>query len=180
MELEVTVKATLIPFATISLVSFASCQRTHPDLSATAGQPVSVEQRESSRLDRITTLETVFPNASDRALYELITPATDGHQRSYSFALKQQVGMEVPRHFQLLTITWLHPAHAKSAPATSSTGGPNGGFVEKIVHTPDGAYEIRITLGELLPETVRTATVDFDQIGKRLLDAYPLAKSNKT
>lgn len=177
-----TVKAAPILCAVVLVISLASCQRRDPNRSPQAGQPgpESVTPEESSRLDRITTLETVFPNALDRALYERITSVTDSSQHNYSFTLKQQVGMEVPRHFQLITITWLHPStNAKSGPAMSSTGGPNGSFVEKTIQTADGAYEIRITRGELLPESTRTATVDLDEIGKRLLDAYALAKSNK-
>ena len=58
-------------------------------------------------------------------------------------------------------------------------GGPNGSFVEKVAQTPDRAYDVRVTLGELLPNTAKTATLDLDTLTQRLLDEYSKVKSRQ-
>jgi hypothetical protein len=130
-------------------------------------------------LDRVTTVETLVPDASQRDLYEEKQAVTENDQRSYTIALKSQPGMDPARHFQIITVTWGRPGTFSKAGANgaSGTGGPGGGFVEKTVETPDGTYEVRVALGELLPNTAKTAALDLDMLTQRLFNEYNDAKT---
>jgi hypothetical protein len=116
-------------------------------------------------------------------LYEAQAPANEGEQRSYTFALKPQAGMNPTRHFQIVTVTWTRMnSTAKprgSSAAISGTGGPNGSFVERMAQTRDHRYDVRVTLGELLPNTARSAAVDVAQIADRLVDRHAELTSRK-
>ena len=165
----------------------ASCERA--DKAATDGsQSVPVAQSSSTLsgdellvFDRVTTLETVIPEASLRDLYTENDAVTEDGQRSYTFALKSQPAMDPSRHFQLITVTWGRAGtlanDAGRNSGVSGTGGPSGGFVEKISTTFDHAYDVRIALGELLPNTVKAPRVDLDTLLQRLLNEYNDAKS---
>jgi hypothetical protein len=134
-------------------------------------------------IDRVTALETLVPDASQRDLYEVKEAVTENAQRSYTFALKSQPTMDPSRHFQIITVTWGRPGTSPDAGAigsgVSGTGGPGGGFVEKTVRTSDGTYEVRVALGELLPKTAKTAAVDLDTLAQRLLNEYNDAKTRQ-
>jgi hypothetical protein len=125
-------------------------------------------------LDRVTTLETVVADAASRERYEAKDAVTENGQRSYTFALKSQPGMDPSRHFQIITVTWGRPGTFSNVGANgaSGTGGPGGGFVERTVQTSDRAYDVRVALGELLPNTAKTAAVDLDALAQRLLNEY--------
>jgi hypothetical protein len=163
----------------------ASCSNSEPPraqqpIEATASS--SLTEAEIALLDRATTLEEVVPDAAERALYTTHEAITEGGQRSYTFALKSQVTMDPARHFQIVSIAWAQPeAFASDRPGDglSGTGGPNGAFVEKVTRTPDGSYDVRVSLGQLLPNDVRTAAVDPETVTRRLLDAYSKATSNQ-
>jgi hypothetical protein len=163
-----------------------SCERT--EQAAEQTQAASASQAspilsgdELVLLDRVTTLETVVPDVPNRVLYEAKDAVTENGQRSYTFALKSQPTMDPSRHFQIITVTWGRPRSSPDAGVTGSgvsgTGGPGGGFVEKTVRTSDGTYEVRVALGELLPNTAKTAAVDLDTLTQRLLNKYSDAKN---
>lgn len=160
----------------MSAFILSGCIKATSDSTGTTAPPTPATPftaAELSSLDRLTTLESIFPTAADRALYNAADPVIENHTRSYTFLLKPQPGMNPSRHFQAVTITWMRPdANVKSGSATSGTGGPNGSFVEKVVQTPDRAYNIRVTRGELLPGKAKTGAVDVDRLAQKLLDNY--------
>jgi hypothetical protein len=166
------------------LVAAYSCaQPSTPAPEPVAPVMTSAQPGDTSLLDRVTTLETLFPNDSDRMLYETKEAATEGGHRTYTFALKPQPGMDPARHFQIATITWMRvEAAAKPAPQNPGaigTGGPNGSFVERTARTRDNKYDMRVTLGELLPSTVKTASIDLAQVAVRLVDRYATLTSQQ-
>jgi hypothetical protein len=134
-------------------------------------------------LDQVTTLEALVPDASERALYTANEAITENGQRSYTFALKSQPAMDPSRHFQIITATWGRPGTFQngrsSGSGVSGTGGPGGGFVEKTVQTFDRTYEVHVAVGELLPTTAKTATVDLDALTRRLLNEYNRATTRQ-
>lgn len=159
--------------ALFPIFCLVSCQSRTAGHSSQASRRAPFTADDLVRLDRITTLETVFPHASDRRLYESRPAVTEQRRRGYSIALKTQSGMETPRHFQLITITWTRiPTSGQPDWGLTGTGGPGGGFIEKTVHTADGRYVIRIVMGELLPGSARTAEMDAERMAASLLDAY--------
>jgi hypothetical protein len=129
----------------------------------------------------VTTLEAIVPDPSERSLYARDEAITEGAQRSYTFGLKSQATMDPARHFQIISVAWARPgSFASDRPGESGlsgTGGPNGAFVEKVSPMPDGSYDVRVSIGEFLPNNVRTAAVDPDTLSKRLLDTYSRATS---
>jgi hypothetical protein len=129
--------------------------------------------------DDIVTPEAVFPDPVARALYEVQPPITsEKGWRSYAFVLPQQQGMNPNRHFHIISVI--------CAPAGTfhqglgGTGGPGGGFVDWGAHTPDGKYDLRITIGMLLPDTVVLPEFDFslEATAERLLLRYSQKLNN--
>jgi hypothetical protein len=143
---------------------------------AAAQSLASLSADEVALIDRVTTLETMIPDAAQRQLYAKNETVTENGQRSHTFVLKPQAGMDAARHFQIITVTWARPGTfsraGASTAAVSGTGGPGGSFVEKTVQTPDRVYEVRVTLGELLPSRVQTGAIDLDVFIERVVDEY--------
>jgi hypothetical protein len=157
------------------LITGCACAGAPPQ-PAPSGAPPGASRgnpADTALLDRITTLETLFPEAADRDLYET-HPVAEGVQRSYTFALKSQPGFDPARHFQLVTVSWtpLDNAKPRGSGATTGTGGPDGSFVEQTAQTSDKKYDVRVTLGELLPANAKSATVDVAEIANRLVERY--------
>lgn len=169
----------LASLAVTMLLSAASCQQAQQssaERSKAAVQPAAEAAPPRARLDQVTTLETLFADASDRSLYEAHPEVREQGTLAYSFALRAQPGMESPRHFRIVTVVW-SPASSASTPgssgqATSSTGGPGGSLVEHTATTADGLFTVRVSLGELLPDSVRANRVDIVQLSERLVSAY--------
>jgi hypothetical protein len=115
--------------------------RTHP---ASRGRPaiIIVGRADIALLDRVTTLEAIVPDPSERSLYARNEAITEGAQRSYTFGLKSQVTTDPARHFQIISVAWARPGSSASdrpgESGLSGTGGPNGAFVEKVSRMPDG------------------------------------------
>jgi hypothetical protein len=180
----VTTSRAIVVLAFSLLLS--SCGNSEP---SPAQQPIeatpssSLTEADIALLDRVTTLEAVVPDAAERALYMTNESITEGAQRSYTFGLKPQASMDPARHFQIVSVAWARPGAFASDPSgdagLSGTGGPNGGFVDQISRTPDGTYDVRVSLGELLPNDVRTAAVDPATVTRRVLDEYAKATSRQ-
>ena len=119
------------------------------------------------RLDSLVTAETVFPDSTQRALYRVLPPVTEGGRRSCAFQLLAQPGMNPMRHFQLVTVTWARGGQFVAAPgacaALSGSAGPGGSFVDACAQTVDRAWDVRVSLGTLLPNSVNVP--DFDVAG---------------
>jgi hypothetical protein len=122
-------------------------------------------------LDAIVTPELVFPDPATRQLYDAIPPETSQEGwRSYGFLLKPQPGMTPERHFHIVSVTW---APAGTLPqGLRGIGGPNGGFVDWAASTADGLYDIRVSEGTLLPDTVVLPEFELEETTERLLQGY--------
>ena len=124
----------------------------------------------------------MVPETALRELYAETEAVTENGQRSYAFTLKSQPGMDPSRHFQIITVTWGRPGMLASGSGNSGVsgiGGPNGGFVDKVSTTSDRAYEVRVALGELLPNIVKAPRVDLDTLSQRLVNEYDAAKGRQ-
>jgi hypothetical protein len=173
--------------ALAGVLAIWSCNRPQPEQgkqdAPTSQSPAPLAAGELALFDRLTTLETIFPESSDRDLYTAGEAVVENGERSYTFTLKPQPGMDAARHFQIVTVAWARPgafANTRTGGAgVSGTGGPGGGFVEKVAQTPDRAYDVRVALGELLPNTAKTPALDLDALVQRLLDEYTKVKSRQ-
>ena len=96
-----------------------SCDRSRPEQrnpnEPASQSPTPLAAGELALLDRLTTLETILPESSDRDLYMAGEAASENGQRSYTFALKPQPGMDTARHFQIVTVTWARPGALANA-----------------------------------------------------------------
>jgi hypothetical protein len=150
-------------------------------LSPTAQSP-SVEQ-DFARFDRLVTLESVFPDRVQRSLYRMLPPVTENAQRAYTFQLVPQAGMNEARHFNLVTIVWARGGtfvKSKGSPVVlSSTGGPNGGFIDAVAQTEDHAYDVRVTQGMLLPDSVDPPVFDVEKVAADMIRLYKAQGSDK-
>jgi hypothetical protein len=160
--------------ACITFLSIAACDKTDSSVQTETppAPPPSVEAAKDI-FDSIVTPEAVFPDPAVRALFELTPPETsEKGWRGYSFTLIQQPDMN-NRHFCIISVVW--------APAGTfhqgfrGTGGPGGGFVDFSTQTSDGKYDLRVSLGDLLPNTVNVPEFDLDSIAERLLLHYSQA-----
>jgi hypothetical protein len=140
-------------------------------LAATA-----LDAAEIKRFDALVSPSAIFPDPSQRALYEMHAPSTDDGRRSYVFELKHQAGMTANRHFHLITVTWARAGTfvtSGGAPRIqSSTGGPNGGFVDAAAQTADKAYDVDVSEAMLLPDAVQTPEFDLAKTAAALVQSY--------
>jgi len=115
--------------------------------------------------DRVVTPEAVFPGSAQRGLYRMLPPVTERGRRSYTFELDALPGLNVARHFDVITITWTRGGAlpAGTVSVLPGTGGPNGSFVDAVARTEDGVFEVRVSHGRLLPRSVDVP--DFDVVG---------------
>ena len=118
----------------------------------------------------------MFPNRAQRGLYRMLPPVTENGQRTYVFQLVGQPGMDEARHFNLVTITWARGGQfvksRDSATALSGVGGPGGGFVDAFAQTDDGAYDVRVTQGSLLPDSVNVPAFDVAGAAAEMVRLY--------
>jgi hypothetical protein len=137
---------------------------------ATTATTAPLAEADIALFDRLVTAESVFPDPQQRALYRMLPPVSEEGQRTYAFELNTQPGMEKPRHFNLITITWGRGGQA--AAALSGVGGPGGGFVDASAQTNDRAFYVRVSLGELLPNSVHVPSFDVEKAAADLAKRY--------
>lgn len=154
----------------------AGCEAKSPPLAAPVPQDAAVLGADDiKRLDALVTPATIFPDPTQRALYEMHVPASDSGRRSYVFELKAQPGMVANRHFHLITITWARAGTfvgTDGAPRVGSTGGPGGAFVNAVAQTADKAYDVRVSEAMLLPEMVQVPPFDLTKAAAMLARSY--------
>ena len=134
--------------------------------------PRTWSDSELRRLDALVTAEVVFPDPAQRKLFAVQPPGTEGDMRGYGFELLPQPGMVKERHFMLVSVTFAHASLGREAsiePTLSSTAGPNGSFLEALARTRDGAYDVRVSLAMLLPESVQVAAFHPREVLARIL-----------
>jgi hypothetical protein len=136
----------------------------------------ALDTAEIKRFDALVSPSAIFSDPSQRALYKAHAPSTDDGRRSYVFELTHQAGMTPNRHFHLITITWARAGTfvtSGGAPRSqSSTGGPNGGFVDAAAQTADKAYDVNVAEGMLLPDAVQVPDFDLAKAAAALVQSY--------
>lgn len=132
-------------------------------------------ERDAAIFDRIVVAETVFPDPRVRASYDAQPPRVENGLRGYAFQLRTQPGMEEGRHFQIVGVTWaarVEPAGEAATGEVTGTGGPGGGFVEAAATTADRLYDVRVSLGTLLPNSVQVESIDVRATAQALARRY--------
>ena len=144
------------------------CQAVSPSVAALALGDID-------QLDALTAPAMVFPDAAQRALYEMHVPTTENGRRSYTFELRKQPGMVVNRHFHLITITWA-PGDTFGArdgePRIKSTFGPGGGLIDVVAQTADRRFDVQVSEAMLLPDSVQLAPFDSAGVAASLVRSY--------
>ena len=120
-------------------------------------------------LDALTTAPRVL--GAQASEYEVHPPTEEGGVRTYAFVLRPRSGMEVDRHFHIVTVAWV-PSDAAATDEPMSVGGPGGGFTTFSSRTEDGRFELRVTEGMLLPDAVELPALDPSSVLARLKTAY--------
>jgi hypothetical protein len=128
------------------------------------------EPSAASAFDDLVTVDALFA-PSDRARVERTTSTGADGGRTYNFVLHPEPSMVPDRHFYMLTVVVARAGLGPSAQAATAAG-PNGAFVERQLRTSDGAFEITLRLGSLLPESVAAPDVSLEATGQAIADAY--------
>jgi hypothetical protein len=178
--------------AVVLLVGFAwlaGCSEPasyHPPTKA--GAPLAIapapwSEADLALFDRLVTAESVFPDRTQRSLYRMLPPVTENGQRSYIFQLNSQPTMDEARHFNLVTITWVRHGQLVKSPGVAATpsgvGGPGGGFVDAFAQTDDRAYDVRVSQGMLLPDSVNVPAFDVEKAAADMVRLYEAQRTAK-
>jgi len=166
--------------AFIAFLSIPACTVTNPSpqVKVPSAPPTSAKAAKNlSFFDGVVTPEIVFPNPAERALFEMLPPRTlENGGRAYVFPLIRQPGMD-DGDLYLITVVWA-PA-GTFHPGLGGTGGPGGGIVDYAARTPDGLYDLRVSLGMQLPAVIDVPEFNFDSIVERLLQRYSRSLNTK-
>jgi hypothetical protein len=134
---------------------------------------------ETDFFDRLVTREATLADPIRQAASYALAPLSKNGQRHYTFILARQPAMDPARHFDVITVSIARAGTlaqtSGEAPRTSGVGGPNGMFSDATVRTSDGAYDLRISEGTLLPEAVALAPFDVRQAVLDLAHRYDKA-----
>jgi hypothetical protein len=113
--------------------------------------------------------------AGSRRVGEPIDEGALRSSLSFLFTLREEPGIKPAQHFYGLTIL-VAPARAKSAFETSSVAGPGGSFMERKLHTQDGAFELLLRLGTRLPSDVSAPKLELDEAARAIEARYAQQK----
>jgi hypothetical protein len=142
-------------------------------VSAAIAAPVAPVLSPLAQLfDTVVTVEALFPDPAQRALYRAVPPETREEQRVYSFELRPQPGMEPERHFHLVSVAIGAAAKGRLDPSPASLEGPNGTFNELAVRTSDGRYDVSVSEGNLMPDSVALPVFDLTRAAKAIAARY--------
>ncbi len=138
---------------------------------ATVSSPLEAD---CAIFDRLVTAEALFPDPAQRELYRMLPPVTENGQRTYTFRLKSQPGLDEKRHFDLITVTWAPGGKlGKSKGAgISGAGGPGGGFLDAFAQTFDGKYDVRVSRGMLLSAACQVPDFDVAKAAATMASLY--------
>jgi hypothetical protein len=158
----------------LACIAFITACTENPSSGAEAASTPPATLAASNDLsffDRIVTPEAVFPDPAERALFEAHPPETsENGWRGYAFSLIQQPGMNPNEDFCIVSVTWAPAGTFRQG--SSGLAGPGGGFADFVVRTPDDVYDLRISLGTLLPVEVDMPEFDPGATAERLLLRY--------
>jgi len=167
--------------ALAAVVCLSACGGKPPDSGPFDGgraQPVEAGTQAQepapialSDFDRVVKLEVVFPDATQHALYRELPVATQQGKRIYAFELKPQRGMNPKRHFHIVSVA-VGTATGSLDAGPSTLAGPNGAFNLYAMHTADGRFEISVSDGNLLPNSVDLPLFDLTRAASALADRY--------
>lgn len=152
-------------FLSLSIVALGGCDRL--------GAPPSQLESPSDAalaLEEVITTDLLFALA-DRPRMERRAEDGRGGVRTYTFGLRAEPNMDPHRHFYLLTVTAV-PVGSPSHAATAGAVGPGAAFVEQRTRTHDGAYELVLRLGSLLPQTVPAPALTLDDAARTIRERY--------
>jgi hypothetical protein len=135
---------------------------------------VSANLSTKARFDLVLTTHALFAPADRVRMKREVQEQADGSQ-SFLFTLREEPGMKPAQHFYGLTVL-VAPARAKPAFETSSVAGPGGSFVERKLHTQDGAFELVLRLGTRLPNGVNAPKLDLDEAARAIEARYAQQK----
>ena len=114
--------------------------------------------------DRLVTRDQILVDPLRRSLSHALAPLSKNGQRHYSFILDRQSAMDPERHFDVITVSVARAGMLvktpSASPESSGVGAANGTFAHATLQTPDGAYDLRVSEGRLLPEAVELAPFD--------------------
>ena len=151
--------------------------------SAATDATSALSAEEAGLIDRLVTPATVFPDPLQRARYDALAPVAEDGRRSYGFQLKTLPGMVADRHFHLITISWARAgapeSRAGERQSLTSTGGPNGGFIDVEMRTSDGAFVVRVSEAMRLPAVVEVPNVDLKATAAALVKGYEQAMASR-
>lgn len=127
----------------------------------------------ASLFDHFVTPENVFPDSTQRAQFKMLSTSGSADERSYTFQFTPVKSMNTARHFLLLTIVVTRASSPKTGQVVlSGTGGPGGGFVDAQGPTSDQMWNIRVSLGGLLPASISAPEIDPNKIVFDLQSKY--------
>ena len=125
----------------------------------------------AAAFDALVTAEALFPDPALRALYRVVAAETREEQRVYGFELEPQPGMEPTRHFHLVSIA-ISAAKGPLDSSPTTLAGPDGTFNELAVRTSDGRYDVSVSEGNLLPDSVDLPAFDLTRAARAIADRY--------
>ena len=129
--------------------------------------------------DKVVRAGVVFPDAAQRALYKELPVQTIRGARVYGFALQPQPGMQHDRHFHIVSVAVSRVGDRADAGPEGLSLGPNGGFWEKAIRTADGRYEIRMSEGMLLPDSVKVPEFDLGRAAQAISSQFSRSRRRR-
>jgi hypothetical protein len=148
----------------------AGQQATGAPADAGTAQTAHGRSERAYPFDALVTSELLFA-LSDRARIERKEADDPRGTRAYSFSLRSEPGMAPHRHFFLLTVL-VTAAGGPSVPVAAPIAGPGGSFLERRGLSEDGAYEVVVRLGSLLPERVPMPAITLEGALDAILQGY--------
>lgn len=112
---------------------------------------------EVAHFDQLVTPHLLFPEPEERARYVDHGSRTLDGVRVRMFELKSEPGMKKPRHFFIVSVAVARAGTfgaKQGEPQVAGLAGPGGSSVSEDVQTPDGKYDLRVSLAMLLPSDV--------------------------
>lgn len=170
-------QTTPVVMALLALLVWFACNRNgENNVKRSTSEPTTkaVPLGGIERFDAILNKSLVFPDPDEQGRYDEIPRSREGVRRAYGYSLRMQPGMVLNRHFQLITVTIapLRIGMHDAGTGLTGTAGPNGGFFTATATTGDGVYEVVVSIGASLPNTVSVRELDPLELAAKVAAAY--------
>jgi hypothetical protein len=139
--------------------------------TATAAPTLAPPASLAATFDALITAELLFSSSAQRARYRAVPPEMQEDRRVYGFELEPQPGMEPSRHFHVVSVT-VGPAKGALDTEPVTLTGPSGAFTELAVRTSDGLYDVSVSEGNLLPDSIQSSPFDLPRAARSIADRY--------